>query len=180
MTGHNRNHMNKVVKFIIITVVAIYLGSQIFNYYNSTHILGNQAAFNIYLDIKESDIDSLFGLKKGTFDKTKQVIVCQLPVNPTGLKTKTVPVSFNVNNIDCNRDFDGRIDTKYSNAELDGNYFRLAIIRQGFPLILVDADLPIMKSTIIASKDITTSYRRGKINNIVISMDKVYNYCTKQ
>jgi len=172
--------MNKFVKFGIITVVAIYLGSQVFSYYNSTHILGNQAAFNIYLNIKESDIDSLFGLKKGTFDKTKQVIVCQLPVNPTGFKAKAVPVSFNVNNIDCNREFDNKIDTKYSNGELDGNYFRLAIIRQGYPLIIFDADLPAVQNTIIASKNITTNYSRGKINNIVISMDKVYDYCTKQ
>jgi hypothetical protein len=170
--------MKKPITFVIVTVVAIYLISRIFSYYNSTHILSNQAVFNIYLDLNENDIDSFFGLKKGTFNKKKHTIICQLPVY--GNTFKSIPVSFNINNIDCSREFNNEIDTKYDNSELGGNDFKLVIVKGwGGPIALFDANLPIFENSIVSYKDITTNYTRGKINNIVISTNRVYDYCTK-
>ncbi len=172
--------MKKLVKFIIIAAAGIYLAFQIFKYYNSTHILGNQAVFNIYLDTTKNNIDSFFGLKKGTFDKKKDVLICQLPVNVGGFKAKCAIVNFNINGVDCNRTYDNMVDTKYDNSELNGYYFKFLIIKNsGFSATLFDADSPMTWNSIIASKVITTNYRRGKIDNIVISGDSVYDYCAK-
>jgi hypothetical protein len=172
--------MKKIITFTIVTIVSIYIANQIYNYYNSTHILSSQAAFKVYLDIKESDIDAFFGLKKGTFNKQKDLIICQLPVNDPGFKGKCVIVNSNIGNIDCGRIYNNKTDIKYANSELDGNNFKLLIIKAGgFPIGLFDADLPIMSNMIISYKDLTAEYNRGKINNIVISADSVYNYCAK-
>jgi len=171
--------MKRLVGFFIIAIAAVYLSVQGFKYYNSTHILSDQAAFEVYLNISENNIDGFFGLKKGTFDKKKQSIICQLPVTADGYIVKSVAVRSDMNHIDCNRTYNSEVDTKYDNSQLYGNNFRLFIIKGSFPAGLFDADLPITRGLIIVEKDVTATYSRGKINNIVITADSAYNYCSK-
>jgi len=170
----------KTFKFIIITIAVSYLTIRIFIYYKATHLFNNEAVFNVYLDIKKDSIDNFFGLKKGTIDKEHYSIICQRPVNPKGYQPKSVFLRSDLKTIDCDHSFDKDIDAKYDNTELYGKSFMLYVIKGGALVAFFDADRPLDHSIIIAGKEMTVDYSTGKINNIIITADSAYNYCTKQ
>lgn len=172
--------MKQTFKWIILSIGAIYLVFRMVGSYNSTRILSDEAAFTVYLDLNNTNIDDFFKLEKGTFKKHNYSVICQLPINSDSYKTKVAPVNINLNNIDCDRPYNKDIDTKYDSKDLYGHNFTLTVIKGGFPPLLFDPGSGVARSIIVTSKDVTIDYIKGKMNNIVFRADSAYNYCSKQ
>jgi hypothetical protein len=171
--------MKKALIILLSLIVIAFIGLRAFSIYNANNIMGNQAVFEVYTDLDKSEIDAYFGLEPGTFDPAKQNIVCYLPVEVKGIKPGATGVNFYSYGIDCNREFDPGRHTKYSNTELRGSTFTLMIVNSGTPLMLIDPKDHLSSRSIVAKKEVRVRYTRGKINHIMISANRAYNYCSQ-
>ncbi|KOS07238.1 hypothetical protein AM493_15235 [Flavobacterium akiainvivens] len=167
----------KRVLIVIGTIIGIlFIAFQAFSAYNASNIMSNQAVFQVYTTIPDEDIDAYFGLQPGTFNPQRQTLACMLPVKTGDFKVGTVPVNINLGGIDCKQEYDKQIHLKYDNTELRSNVFRIMIVQKSMPLVLVERS-GIGAGGTVAYKDIPVNFSRGKINNIVFTPEKAYNYC---
>lgn len=173
--------MKKALVILVALVVVFLIGMRIFGMYNHSHVLSNQAIFNVYTDLNQGNIDAYFGLEKGTYNESQHMLLCQLPVDVRGFKPKCLPLRTDVQAIDCAHEFDPKTDVKYDNAQLEGNVFKLIVMPKGnTPVNMIDFEMPLYKSKIIAYKDVAFNYKKGEISNIVFSANGVRDYCEKQ
>lgn len=170
--------MKKVIAVIIIIATCLLFVVKIFSSYNRNHIMSNQAVFQIYMSMNNEEIDTYFGLEKGTYDNQTQTIICKLPVTTKGFKPDVTLVKFGLDAINCKQEYSPEDFVKYENAELYGHDGTLYILKRSSvsPLMFEER---MMRNLIIASKTINVDYKKGKINNIVIEGDKVYDFCDK-
>lgn len=128
--------------------------------------------------MSNNDIEEYFGLEKGTYDPTTQILVCELPVNTTGFKPSKVDVDFELTNINCDKKYSEGKHIKYDNTELNDNNTKLYILKKtSIPTQMFNENLG--EKSIIISKSVQIKYKTGKINNIIISKDGIYDYCEK-
>ena len=169
---------NKALLTICIIIAVLYISFRIFRIYESNNIMSNQAVFEVYSDLKDDEIDAYFGLEPGTYDKEKYEIVCRLPVNCEGFKPSFRGLNYDLSSIDCGEEYDPSKHIKYDNTELTETGFELYVkLRFGIPLELLDPGTILVDSKVLVTKPIFFTYKRGKINRIVITKDITYNYC---
>lgn len=166
----------KKLLVIILGIATIFgLIQQVFNYYNATTVLHNQAAFEIYVDTTQVNINTYFGIRNNTFDLEKHTILCLLPVDIQGFKPTTATVSTDLSTIDCLADFNQSRVIKYEPYELNGANFTLMIVPKTAQTLLLDT--PLGAEFILAQKKIHHPYQKGKINRWILSGHGFKEYC---
>ncbi|MFC6269880.1 hypothetical protein [Frigoriflavimonas asaccharolytica] len=168
--------MKKFIIAIICIAIGLWVILKIFMIYNSNNILSNQAIFKVYSNMSNNEIEEYFGLEKDSYDPATQILVCELPVNTTGFKPSKVDVNFEVTNLNCNEKYSEGKYIKYDNTELNDNNTKLYILKKtSIPTQMFNENLG--GKSIISSKTVKISYKTGKINNIIISKDGIYDFC---
>ncbi|NQX86662.1 MAG: hypothetical protein HRT67_12295 [Flavobacteriaceae bacterium] len=167
--------MKKVLGVIIGIVAVLWIALKIFGKYDSNNVLYNQASFEIYLDIKNLDINKYFRMTKDTFDIQKHKIVCLLPVEVQGFKPTSTLVRSDLNNIDCNVTIKNSRLIDYEPYELKGSNFTFMIVNKNASTQLLDS--PLGKKLILSQKRINHTYSKGKINRLVLSENGFNEHC---
>lgn len=172
--------MKKFLTIIAILAVIFFIILQVFMWYNKNNIMSNQAVFKIYLDVKDEDMDEYFGVEKGTYNKDKHMIVCDLPVNAAAFKPHSQIVNRNIGEISCDEKYNPEMHDKYDQTELtDGGSMTLIILdnSSSVPVQMVNENLG--GASIVAKRQVYFDYGKGMINHIVLAKDKIYDYCNK-
>lgn len=168
----------KKILLISITILSIlWLGLRYYKYLDSKYMFSNQTVFEIYSEFNENEMDAIFGLEPGTFDKNKHKMICKLPVDvPSFTKRMNAIVQFGTQKINCKEEFNPKKHTKYNLSELNDNEAVLMIVDNRNMLEVVDFDSPIA-GKVYGSISVKFEYTRGKINHLVISEDGIHEYC---
>lgn len=167
--------MKKVLGVIIGVVSFIGIAFTLFGNYDSQAVLYNEAAFEMYLDTVNLNINEYFGMTKDTFDRQKHKIVCLLPVEVQGFKPTSALVKTDLNTIDCNASFDYDQDIDYEPYELKGSSFTFMIVTKNANPLLLDS--PLGERFIVSKKKIHHRYSKGKINRLVLSEYGLNEHC---
>jgi hypothetical protein len=168
----------KKVLVIIIGILAImWITVRIFMFYNANNVLNRQVVFEIYMD-ESINIDDYFNLPKGTFDVKKHILVCKLPVYTDMLKPEFVFIKNDLSYIDCKKKYRKGSHIKYENYELKGDSFDMMIVNMYTNLNSMNTLLWNEKN-IVGKKVFSYNYETGKINHLVISKDRIYEYCNE-
>lgn len=163
--------------FIIIGILAfLWIIVRLFMFYNANNVLDNQAVFEIYMDGSINNIDEYFNLPKGTYDENKHLIICKLPVSTDRIKPGFVGIRKDLSNIDCRIKYSEGSHIKYEHFELGGNSFELKIVNMHTNLNSLGTLLQ-QNSNIIGKVAFTYYYDTGKINRLVFSKNRIYEYC---
>jgi hypothetical protein len=166
--------MKRSLIVILVIVASIWLGLRIFSWYKSGHVMGNEAVFEVYMDVSEESLDAYF--EKGIYDPEQHTIICKLPTSSEGFKPNYVTVRTDLSVIDCKQEFDNQTHIKYESYELNQNSLKLYIVKKtGVPLSVFNESA--FASSIVASTELGNVYRKGRINRIYISKDGVKDYC---
>jgi hypothetical protein len=171
--------MKKFFLIFLAIIVLLFLGLTIFNRYNATHVMDNQAVFNVYLRMSPQEVDHYFGKKDGFYDENKHDIICELPVKSSGFKgnSTTLYPSTSIQ-INCDESYDELKHNKYDNTEFLGNRFVVYLVRKlGAPAFMFDSNRAVFQKSIVGARHFTLKYKRGAINNIVITPDSSFLYC---
>jgi hypothetical protein len=171
-----------VLAILWLTVRIIML---IFGNYQKGNVLSNEAVFDIYLNTDSLDIDAYFGIPEGTFNRDEHVILCNLPVNTSSIKSNYLDVKLGIDSINCNEKYTANSYVKYYNTELNKNESRLLIVKKYIGQIEKKKRQTLRqisserfyRESIIAEKEIDLKYEKKKINRLVISYNGVYEYC---
>ncbi len=165
----------KRIIIIVISIIAVFLFIvKIFNNYRQNNILSNEAVFEIYID--KNQIKDIFSLDQEQLDNVQNYsITCKIPVNTNGTFSQYVGVSENLN-INCDEEFESGKYIRYTSYQLENsNHFELFLINS--PNSYFDERFD--QSKIIGKLPFEFSYEKGKINRIIITKDKIYDYCKK-
>ncbi|OAQ43502.1 hypothetical protein A5893_17225 [Pedobacter psychrophilus] len=167
--------MKKVLGIIIGIVVILWIAMRIFGGYNSNNILSNEACFEIFIDSDSFNVDKYFDLPEGTFDKDKDILICKLPVEVQGFKASHVIVRTDLKDIDCNAKFKKGDYIQYEPYELKGSDFELLIVKKNANLVVLNT--PIGQTLILAKKNLSYDYSKGKVNRLVVCVSGLSEYC---
>ena len=176
----NRNIMKQVKKilvFIIGIFAILWITVRIFMLYNANNVLDSQVVFEIYMD-KSISIDDYFNLPKGTFDVNKHILVCKLPVYTDRLKPEIAFIKKDLSIIECSEKYRDGSHIKYENYEIKGDSFEMMIVNMHTNLNSINTLLWNEKN-IVGKKIFTYNYDTGKINRLVFSKERIYEYCSE-
>ena len=168
--------VKKILLFIIGIFAILWITVRIFMLYNANNVLDRQVVFEIYMD-ESINIDDYFNLPKGTFDVNKHILVCKLPVYTDRLKPE-FGIKNDLSSIDCRTKYRDGSHIKYENYELKGDSFEMMIVNMYTNLNSINTLLWNEKN-IIGKKVFTYNYETGKINRLVFSKDRIYEYCNE-
>ena len=167
--------MKKISGIIIGIIALLWIALKVFGLYDSKTILYNQASFEIYIDTSNLNVNEYFKLSKDTFDIEKHKIICQLPVDIQGFKSKNAAVRTDLNNIDCNAKFEKGKYIEYESYELKGTKFTLMVVNKNVNMWMLDS--PLGQKLIVGKKTLNYNYEKGKINRLLISENGLSEYC---
>lgn len=178
--------MKRIFYIVVIALIIFWITIRIFGFYEKGNILSNEAAFDIHLNTDSLDVDKYFDLPAGTFNKDKHVILCKLPVNTStsGFKPDYLEVKLGTGNINCDAEYTAKSYVKFNNTELNKNESKLLIVKKYAGQIVKKQSQTLRffnenlnSSNIIAEKETTIEYKKGKINHLVISLLNSYDFC---
>ncbi len=166
--------MKKFFVILIGIISLLLIASRIGHYLDKKVISSKQVVFKIHLDIDREEVDDFFHLTEGTYDKEKMRIICIIPASEH-YRPFYNSVYFR-SNIDCDEEYIKEKHRKYEPYELNNNMiFELILTKD-----LHTTPAMIYKewgNEVIARFPFRYDYKKGKINQIVISKNGVSDYC---
>lgn len=120
-------------------------------------------------------MNEFFKISKDTFDIKKHKIVCQLPVDIQGFKSKNTIVRTDLNSIDCNAKFEKGKYIEYQPYELKGTKFTIMVVNKNANMMMLDS--PLGDKLILGKKTLHYNYSKGKVNRLIVSENGLSEYC---
>ena len=148
--------------------------AQVLSSYRQNNILSNEAVFEIYID--KNQIKEIFSLNQKQLNDIKNYsITCKIPITTNGTFSQYVGVNENLN-INCDDGYESGKYVRYASYQLeDSNHFELLLIKNATSYF----DERFDQSKIVSKMPFEFKYRKGEINRIFITKDKIYDYCIK-
>ncbi|UOX33291.1 hypothetical protein LXD69_14755 [Flavobacterium sediminilitoris] len=167
--------MKKFFYFVLILIALLYISVKVFQNYKENNLLKNEAVVNIYFNLPEEEIDSYFGLEKGTFDKTKHTILCSFQKQNNYLLDYYYNLSIynGTDLINCDEKFSIEKHRRFKKYDINSSTMivRLVNIRSSNNY---SANI---SNSIIAKKEEYINIGFGKINNIILDKNGASHYC---
>lgn len=168
--------MKKIGIAILSIFVFLFIAIKGFTFFSSKDVLRNEAVFELYMNIKDTDIDRLFNLELGTYEVSKYQLVCKLPVEVEGFKSGYRLIENKEGAINCKETYNKKKHIKYKSYELkDGGSKLLLLKRTNRSLDLFTERLG--EKRIVAARPIYFTYKKGEINHILLTKHGIQSYC---
>lgn len=170
--------MKKILYTILTITILLYLSVNLFQIYQSNHLLNNEAVVNIYPNLPDEKVDEFFLLPKGTFDRKKHYIIYSF------VKSDNYELNYyynlpvynysNLENLNCKENFSKEKHYRFAKNEIINNsilYARLSNIQSnGF-------HREKNSKSILAVRMLALNIIFGKINSIVVDTEGASLYC---
>jgi len=168
--------MKKVGIAILSILIFLFIAIKGFTFFSSKGVLRNEAVFELYMTISDTDIDRLFNLEHGTYNVDEYQLICKLPIEVDGFKSGYRLLENKNGAINCKEVYNKKKHIKYKSYELKDGGSKLLLLKRTKRSIDFFSER-LGSNLIVAARPIYFTYKKGEINHILLTKHGIQSYC---